>query len=209
MSQLRGQIAHQEKRNNELFASNATLRKLNSELTVQMDELKVKNEKLKSRNKELVADNAALVERNAELKSRLDGVRDELAGEKAISVGLKAELETAAEKVQSIAVDAVLSARAELMGEFKRGEHSAWDPDEEIETWRKRQAVLAGIESASDGEASDEEEAPALESPKPQDGDAIPKLGEPAAGAERVEPEPDDVAASEDPSAGAEDIAKD
>ena len=92
-----------------MFASNATLRKLNSELTVQMDELKTKNEELKSRNKELVADNSALVERNAELVSKMDGVRDELAGEKAVSVGLKAELETAAEKVQTIAMDAVLS----------------------------------------------------------------------------------------------------
>ena len=165
MSQLRGQIAHQEKRNNELFASNATLRKLNSELTVQMDELKTKNEELKSRNKELVADNSALVKRNAELISKMDGVRDELAGEKAVSAGLKVELETAAERVQTIAVDVVLSARAELMGEFKRGEHSSWDPDEEIETWRKREAVLAGLEVASD-EEDDEEEAPVVESPK-------------------------------------------
>ena len=154
MSQLRGQIAHQEKRNNELFASNATLRKHNSELTVQMDELKTKNAELKSRNKELVADNSALIEANAELTSKMDGVRDELASEKAASADLKAELETAAEKIQTIAVDAVLSARAELMGEFKRDEHSSWDPDEEIETWRKREAVLAGAEFASDGEAS-------------------------------------------------------
>ena len=51
-----------------------------------------------------------------------------------MSAGLKAELETAVEKIQTIVVDAVLSARAELMGEYKRGEHSSWDPDEEIET---------------------------------------------------------------------------
>ena len=87
MSQLRGQIAHQEKRNNELFASNATLRKLNSELTVQMEELKTKNAELKSRNKELVADNSALIERNAELTHKMDGVRDELATEKASVCG--------------------------------------------------------------------------------------------------------------------------
>ena len=46
LSQLRGQIEHQEKRNNDLFSSNATLRKLNSELTAQMEELKSKNEEL-------------------------------------------------------------------------------------------------------------------------------------------------------------------
>ena len=46
LSQLRGQIAHQQKRNNDLFLSNATLRKLNSELTAQLEELKSKNEEL-------------------------------------------------------------------------------------------------------------------------------------------------------------------
>ena len=49
--------------------------------------------------------------------------------EKAVSAGLRSELETAELKVQTIAVDAVLSARAELMGEYKRGEHSTWDLD--------------------------------------------------------------------------------
>ena len=44
-----------------------------------------------------------------------------------MSASLKSELETAALKVQTIVVDAVLSARAELMGEFKRGEHTSWD----------------------------------------------------------------------------------
>ena len=117
----------------------------------------------------------------------MDGVRDELAGEKAVSTGLKVELETAAERVQTIVVDAVLSARAELMGEFKRGEHSSWDPDEE----------------------DDEEEAPVVESPKQQEEVVLPELGEPAAGAEGVVPEPEDAAATEDPAASAEDIAKD
>ena len=132
-----------------------------------------------------------------------------MAGEKAVSAGLKVELETSAEKIQTIAVDAVLSTRVELMGEFKRSEHSSWDPDEEIETWRKREAVLVGGESASDGEASDEEEAPTVESPKQREGDVVPELGKPAVGAEGVVPEPEDVAAHEDPAAGAEDIAKD
>ena len=53
------------------------------------------------------------------MTNRIDNVQDELNGEKAVSVGLRAELEVATEKVQKIAVDAVLSARAELMREFK------------------------------------------------------------------------------------------
>ena len=159
-----------------MFASNAFLRKVNAKLTAQLEELKSKNE-------ELMTGHSTLVERNAELTNQIASVRDELSSEKAMSAGLKAELETAVEKIQTIAVDAVLSARAELMGEFKRGEHSSWDPDEEIETWRKREAVLAGVESASDGEASEDEGAPAVESPKQQEEEVVPELGEPAAGA--------------------------
>lgn len=207
MSQLRGQIAHQEKRNHELFASNASLRKLNSELTMQMDELKAKNAELKSRNNELAADNSSLVERNAELTGKMDGVRDELASEKAVSAGLRAELEEAAERVQTIAVDAVLSARAELMGEFKRGEHSSWDPDEEIETWRKREAVLAGAESAF--EDSEDEGAPAGGSLKQPEVEVVPQPDEQAAEAEDVVPEPVDAPAHEDPAVSAEDLAED
>ena len=176
---------------------------------MQMDELKKKNEELKSRNKELVADNSTLVERSAELMAKAEGVQDELTGEKAVSAGLRAELEEAAEKVQTIAVDAVLSARAELMGEFKRGEHSSWDPGEEIETWRKREAVLAGAESASDGEASEEEGAPAVESPEQQEAEVVPELGEPADGAEDAVPKQQVAPAHEDPAASAEDIARD
>ena len=176
---------------------------------MQMDELKKRNEELKSRNKELVTDNSTLVERSAELSAKVEGVQDELNGEKAVSAGLRAELEEAAEKVQTIAVDAVLSARAELMGEFKRGEHSSWDPDEEIEIWRKREAVLAGVESASDGEASEDEGAPVVESPKQREEEVVPELDEPAAGTDDAVPEPDDAATPEDPAADAEDIAKD
>ena len=68
----------------------------------------------------------------------LDAAKEDLAKERADNSGLREELETETLKVQSIAVDAVLSARAELMEEFKRGEHASWDPDQEIETWKKR-----------------------------------------------------------------------
>ena len=84
-----------------------------------------------------------------------------------------------------------------------RGKHSSWDPDEEIETWRKREAVLAGDEPASDGESSDNEGAPAMESPKQKEVDVVSEHGEPDAGAEVVAPESKDAAAS------AEDLATD
>ena len=142
------------------------------------------------------------------MTNKIDSVEDELNGENAVSAGLRAELEMAAEKIQTIAVDAVLSARAELMGEFKRGEHSSWDPDEEIETWRKREAVLAGGEVVSE-EEEDDEGASVIESPKQKEDDVVPEQGEPDAGAECVVPEPEGVAAHEDPAADTEDIAKD
>ncbi|KAL5580131.1 hypothetical protein UlMin_012573 [Ulmus minor] len=52
-----------------------------------------------------------LISTNAkfDLISQLDGVTDELVSENAVSVGLKSELEMAELKVQTIAVDAVLS----------------------------------------------------------------------------------------------------
>ena len=98
-----------------MFASNATLRKLNSELSAQLEEL--------------TTNQVSLVEKNAELTSKMDGMKDELVSEKAVSAGLKSELETTTLKVKTVAVDAVISVRAELMGEFKRGKHSNWDPD--------------------------------------------------------------------------------
>ena len=131
-------------------------------------------EELKSKNEELTTGHSTLVEKNVELTNQIDSVRDELSSKKVVSAGLKAELETAAEKIQTIAVDVVLSARAELMGEYKRGEHSSWDPDEEIETWKKREVVLAGGEAASD-EEEDDEGAPAVESPKQKEDDAVPE----------------------------------
>lgn len=48
-------------------------------------------------------------------------MKDALEKVKVVSASLKSELETAALKVQTIAVDAVLSARAKLMGVYKRG----------------------------------------------------------------------------------------
>ena len=63
--------------------------------------------------------------------------------------------------------------------------------------------MLAGGEPASDAEASDDEGASAMESPKQKVVDVIPEQGEPDAGAEVVAPEPEEAAAS------AEDLARD
>ena len=99
-------------------------------------------------------------------------------------------------------MDVVFSARAELMEEYKKGEHASWDPDQEIETWKKKEAVLAAGEDASN-EEDEEEAAPAVGSTKSQEMVVNPEQVEPDVGAEPVALEPEETAAS------IEDIAKD
>ena len=66
--------------------------------------------------------------------------------------------------------------------------------------------MLAADEDESD---ADEEEAPAAGSPTTQEVVTDPGRVEPDAGAEVAAPEAEDVAVTEDPAAGAEDLAKD
>ena len=141
----------------ELTAFNASLRKLNTELSAQLAALKLKNE-------ELATNYARLVEKNAKVISQMDGVKDELAKEKAENASLNSELEMATLKVQTIAMDVVLRARAELVKEFKRSEQTSWDPDEEIWTWKRREAVLAG--GGDESKEDDDESTPMAGSPK-------------------------------------------
>ena len=115
---LRSQITAQEKWNVDLIASNASLRKSNVELIASLEELK-------SRIEELTTNHASLVKENAKIISQMDGVKDELEMEKAMSASLKSELETATLKVQTISMDALLCAKVNLMGEFKKGEHTS------------------------------------------------------------------------------------
>ena len=190
---LRSQITAQDKRNVNLNASNASLRKSNAELASQLEELR-------SRNEELSSNHVSLVEENAKMISQLDDLKEELVKEKTMSADLKSELEMAALKVQTIAVDAMLSARAELMTEFKMGKHSSWNPDEEIQTWEKRAAVLAG------GEVFDDEE----EMSAPVVGSL--KQVELAVGHEQVEPDEgakDAAVGSREKSTSHEDITTD
>ena len=81
------------------------------------------------------------------------------------------------------AVDAILRARAELMGEFKRGEHANWDLDQEIQTWEKRKAVLAKWDEESEKEEDEDKPTPVAESPKQTELGDSSKQAEPEAGA--------------------------
>ena len=65
---------------------------------------------------------AELVKENARVICEVDAGKDELAKEKAKISTLEAELEATQKKVKFIAVDAILHARAKLMGEFKWGQ---------------------------------------------------------------------------------------
>ena len=100
------------------------LRKTNVELDDEKRYLSAKVVELKSRNEELNDNYAELVKENAKVVGRANAVIEELAKEKAENATLKAELESTLKKMQFIAVDAILHGMAELMGKFKRGEHT-------------------------------------------------------------------------------------
>ena len=68
-------------------------------------------------------------------------------------------------RVQSIAVDVFLSDCVELMEEFKKSEHTSWDLDQEIQTWKKRIAMLAKGDR-EESEEEDDESTLMAESPK-------------------------------------------
>ena len=112
-----------------MAASNTSLRKAIVKLVAEKKDLSSKLAELKSKNEELEESYAELVKGNAMIIGEVDSVKDKLAKEKAENASLKAELETAVLKVQTIVVDAVLSAWAEFMEEFKKGEHARWDSD--------------------------------------------------------------------------------
>ena len=116
LSNLRCQITAQDV---DLFASNASLRKANVEHI--MKDLFAKVVELKSKIEELDDNHAKLVRQNAKLMDKFDAGRDKLAKEKAKNANLKAKLGVLQKKVQFIAVDAILHARADLMGN-SRGE---------------------------------------------------------------------------------------
>ena len=105
-------------------------------------ELSAKVVELKSRNEEMEDKNAELVKESAIQNSQVNPLKEELAKEKARNAVLKAELESALNKVKFIAVDAILHARAELIEEFKKDEHANWDPFQEIQTWKKMELYL-------------------------------------------------------------------
>ena len=91
-------------------------------------------------------------------------MKEELADEKVENATLKVELESALNKVKFIAIDAILHAWTELMENFKKGEHANLDPNQEIQTWKNREAMLAKGDKES--EEKEDESTPMVESPR-------------------------------------------
>ena len=105
---LRNQVAVQERRTTDLMASNAQLRKALAEARAHETELGAVVATLR-------ADLSTAQIREATLQTSLDEARK--VGEERL-----AQLET-------MAGDAILSARAELMQEFRDGRSGEWDPN--------------------------------------------------------------------------------
>ena len=102
------------------------------------------------------------------LKAQIDSLKKELANSDAECVAAKAEVESTMNKMNFIAVDATFHAWAKLMEEYKARQHVIWDLDQEIQTWKDREAVLAGgeEEKTSDGESSPMAESPKVTEPE-------------------------------------------
>jgi len=106
-----------------------SLRKKNVELGEEKKDLFVKVVELKSRNEELDDNHTKLIEENAKLVGQVDAMKEELTVEKAENATLKDKLESTLKKMQFIVINTILHAKAKLIGEFKRSEHSNWDLD--------------------------------------------------------------------------------
>ena len=159
---LQSQIAAKERCNIDLATSNTNLRKPVTELGEEKKELSVKVVELKSRNEKLEDRNVELIKESAMQSSQFDSLKKELANEKAENVAVKAKLESTLNKMKFIAIDAILHAWAKLMEEFKKGEHISWGLDQEIQTWKDREVVLARGEEE---ETDEDESTPMPESP--------------------------------------------
>ena len=105
---LRNQVAVQERRTTDLTASNAQLRK-------ELAEARTREVELGAEVATLRADLSLSQTRETTLQTSLDAAR------RVVDEQL-AQLET-------VAGDAVVAARAELMQEFKDGKSGEWDPD--------------------------------------------------------------------------------
>ena len=105
----------QERRDNDLAASNTSLRKQASELIVAQAELRVRTAELEAQN--------------AELEAKFATLEGEITTSKAARTASEAEVEANLAQMKSVDVDATLHARAELMEAFKASQHAEWDPD--------------------------------------------------------------------------------
>ena len=74
----------------------------------------------------------------AEQNERIAYLEKELAKSLVAQKATQVKLESTLKQMKSVAIDATLHARAELMEEFKVGKHSEWDLDYEISFWKKK-----------------------------------------------------------------------
>ena len=107
-------VTSQERRNYDLAATNTSLRK-------QLAESQV---------------------REKDLKKRCEAHGDELVAEKFMREAVEKELASQLKQMKTIAIDATLHARAELIKELKARKQGEWDPDYEIGVWREREVEL-------------------------------------------------------------------
>ncbi|KAL5820671.1 hypothetical protein ACOSQ3_022553 [Xanthoceras sorbifolium] len=126
---------------NELVSSTKKVRDLRS--SNEMDQLKVANTEARHLADAEAAKAWATGYELGRLKDDFDEKERELKAK-------EREYDELFERVDSVACDAVLQTRAELMKEFKEGKAATWDPDAKIQAWENvRQAEATGHETSS------------------------------------------------------------
>ena len=85
----------------------------------------------------------------------------ELAISGVAQIAAKVELEATLRQMKSVAVDATLHDKAELMEEFKAGKYADWGPDYEFSFRKEREVEL--IEAVGKGEAASNHSTPRTE----------------------------------------------
>ena len=88
----------------------------------------------------------------------------ELVTSEAACAATKFEMDATLTHMRSVVVDATFHERAELMEEFKAGQHVEWELDFEIGIWKEREGELAGARSMD--EKTEEPLSPMVESLK-------------------------------------------
>lgn len=95
------------------------------------------------RNQELLNTNAGLRKQVIKAQEKEKEWRAKVKEQATQYESAQLEIKTLTDQLETIAVDAMIKTRAQLMADFKAGKSSEWNPDEAIEMWQDMEAEAA------------------------------------------------------------------